>query len=91
MNRFHSLALPTLAFSLVLLAPSAPAHPGHSLSGSGAGHLLTSPDHLVLLALLGAALWFGGRFIGSKLPRLSMQGLGVLTIIAAGVLFGLRA
>jgi uncharacterized membrane protein YfcA len=91
MNRLCSFAAGTTTLSLTLLASSALAHPGHSLGDQGPVHLVTSPYHLALLAGTGAALWFGARFIGRILPRRAVQILGLLSVISAVVLWGLRA
>jgi hypothetical protein len=64
------------------LALSAPAHPGHGLSEQGALHLVTSPDHLAILALGGGVLWLGARFVHRRVPR---------RLLLAGVLLGVRA
>ena len=53
-------------------------------------HLLTSADHLALLALAGVALWFGARHIAARKPRLALQSLGVTTLVVAAVVWGLR-
>lgn len=73
------------------LALAAQAHPGHDLHDASARHLFTSADHLAVLALAGAALWFGARSVQDRLPRRVLQGIGVLAIGVAGLVWGLRA
>ena len=76
---------------LLALALTAEAHPGHDIRDASPQHLLTSPDHLAVLALGGAALWFAGRFVQRQLPRQLLQGSGLAAVLAAGVLWGFRA
>ena len=52
MNRPARLLTSAAAFALAL---SAQAHPGHDWNDADARHLLTSADHLAVLALLVAA------------------------------------
>jgi len=82
-------ALSTVAFALA--TGLAQAHPGHALHDAGPSHLLTSPDHLAVLALGGAAAWFGARWVERRLPRRLLQILGVVAMSAAAVLWGIRA
>ena len=79
-----------LAVGYLLPAISASAHPGHSLNEATPGHLLTSPDHLTVLALGGVALWFAGRFVQRQLPRRLLQGAGVAAILTAAAIWGVR-
>ena len=74
----------------ILVASSAQAHPGHSLGEHGAVHVVTSPYHLSMLAAVGVALWFGGRFVQSHLSRRILQGTGIAAVLAAGAIFGSR-
>jgi len=69
-------------------ALSAHAHPGHGLGEHGAAHVMTSPYHLALLAGTGLALWFGGRFVQSQLPRRILQSAGVGAVLAAAAIWG---
>ncbi len=83
-----------LALSTALLALAtglAQAHPGHALHDASPTHLLTSPDHLAVLALGGAAVWFGARWVERRLPRRSLQVLGIVAVTTAAVLWGIRA
>ena len=91
MNRLCSFAPAIATLSITLLASSALAHPGHRLGAQGPVHMVTSPYHLAVLAGAGAALWFGARFIGRTFPRRAIQTLGLLSVISAAVLWGLRA
>ncbi len=78
----------TLAILSVL--PATHAHPGHSLQEADTLHLLTSPYHLTVLTLSGAALLLGARFIQRRVPRCLMQGLGVVSLLAAAILWQAR-
>ena len=77
--------------SLLAIALTAQAHPGHDLRDASPQHLLTSPDHLALLALGGGALWLAGRFAQRQLPRRLLQGAGVAAMLSAAVIWGVRA
>ena len=77
--------------SLLTIALTAQAHPGHDLRDASPQHLLTSPDHLAVLALGGLALWLAGRFVQRQLPRRLLQGAGLAAILSAAVIWGVRA
>ena len=84
--------LPARALALLALSGStAYAHPGHSLTDAGALHVLTSPYHLVLLALIGLALWAVGSFVHHAVPRRLLKFTGGGALVSAVVLWGLRA
>lgn len=74
----------------VAMAPVAHAHPGHGLVDHGALHAITSPYHLGVLALCGAGLWFGARFVQGRGPRRILQYAGLAGLLVAGVLLGMR-
>ena len=82
-----------IAGALALLATSlsARAHPGHSLHDASTAHLLTSPNHLAVLALGGVVFFTAGYFIQRRLPRRLLQGCGLAAVLAAVVGWGLRA
>jgi hypothetical protein len=80
-----------VALVLAFCAPSLHAHPGHSLRDADARHLITSPDHLAVLALGGLGLWFAARFVQRRSARQLLQGLGLLTLVAAAVLWRIQA
>lgn len=79
------------ATAALTLAFSAQAHPGHDWTDGNARHLVTSPDHLAALALAGAALWFGARFVQARRPRRLLQGAGLAAVVVATAVWGLRA
>lgn len=72
------------------LAGSVHAHPGHALTDAGAAHMLTDPDHLAVLLLLGGALFVAARFVQRNLPRRALQCGGAIAWVGAVVLWGLR-
>jgi uncharacterized membrane protein YfcA len=81
-----------VALAMAALTPApASAHPGHSLGDANAQHLLTSPDHLAVLALGGLGLWFAARLVQRRVPRQLLQGFGLLALLAAVVLRGIRS
>lgn len=86
---FHRLAnaLP----GLLLCPPLAHAHPGHSLTEAPTAHLLTSPDHLAVLVLVGAAMCLWAQFVRRRLPRRALQFAGSLAILSALIVFGKRS
>jgi hypothetical protein len=77
--------------SLLAVPLTSQAHPGHNLSDASPQHLLTSPDHLAVLAFGGIALWLAGRFVQRQLPRRLLQGAGLAAILSAAVIWGVRA
>ena len=79
------------AAATFMLALPALAHPGHSLTDAGAAHLLTSPFHMVTLAVMGAVTYAGARLVQRRLPRQAMQVAGVAMLFSAAVLWGMRA
>lgn len=79
--------LPLLPF---LGALPAQAHPGHSLGEHGAAHVITSPYHLAMLAGIGVALWFGGRFARAQVARRVIQGTGIAAVLIAALIAGSR-
>jgi len=87
-NRLKLTAV--ISTSLTALGLTAQAHPGHDLRDATSLHLLTSPDHLAVLALGGAALWFAGRFVQRQLPRRLLQGAGLAAVLSAALIWGIR-
>jgi peptidoglycan/LPS O-acetylase OafA/YrhL len=87
-NSRHSLKLLAVATLGILSGGSvAEAHPGHSLFDATPMHLLTSPDHFLVLAMAGTVLLFGAKFIQRRLPRRLIQGAGVVALAGAAVVW----
>ena len=87
----HSIRRWRFAAILSALMPAlAHAHPGHDLREASASHLLTSPDHLAMLASSGLILWFAASWVQRRLPRRLLQFAGVAALAAAAVLWGAR-
>ena len=85
----HGLKLLAIATLGILWGGSvAQAHPGHSLFGATPIHLLTSPDHFLVLAMTGTLLLFGAKFVQRRLPRRLVQGAGVFALGGAAVVWG---
>ena len=78
------------AVGYLLSSISLLAHPGHDWSEATPEHLLTSPDHLAVLALGGAALWLAGRLVKSQLPGRLLQSAGLVAVLTAAVIWGIR-
>ncbi len=76
------------AFTVAL---STHAHPGHDWRDADARHLLVSPDHFTILALVGALLWFSARFVQRRWPRQLMQWSAATVFVLAAVLWGVRS
>jgi hypothetical protein len=81
--------LATLA--LVTASLPAHAHPGHAWSQASTTHVLTSPDHLAVLALAGFAICLTGCFIHRRVPRRVLQLSGMAAFATAAVLWGFGA
>ena len=72
-----------LALGCLLPALPADAHPGHGLFGHGATHAFTSPFHLLGLALVGAGLFLGAKFIRSpKIQQLTRAAGGTAILLS---------
>ena len=76
------------ALAFALGGALAHAHPGHGLSDASATHILTSPHHLAVLAISGAALCLLARFVQRRWPRRLLQGAGLAALATATVLWG---
>ena len=88
MNRpAHKLALLSTTAWMTNLIQSAQAHPGHDFLESSPSHLLTSPDHLLVLAVIGVVLFLVGGIIERRLPRHILRGIGAATVVVSGVVF----
>ncbi|MGV3756826.1 MAG: hypothetical protein ACO1QS_15705 [Verrucomicrobiota bacterium] len=71
-----------------MIPMAASAHPGHDLTQSSATHILTSPYHIMVLALAGAACWFAGTQVQRRIPARVLSTLGVVMLVGAVVLWG---
>lgn len=89
--------LPLLRTQLIAVAATftftlaAHAHPGHDWNDASARHLLTSSDHLSLLALTGVTLFIGGRFVQRGRPRVVLRTAGFAAVALAGLLWATRS
>jgi hypothetical protein len=80
----------SLAAVLALAAAvTAHAHPGHALSDASAQHVLTSPNHLAVLALSGLVLWTAGGLLHRRAARRVFQIGGAFAVATAAVLWGM--
>jgi hypothetical protein len=61
-------------------ATIASAHPGHPLGEADFSHLISSPDHAILLVGVGCLLYLAGGFISQKRIRNSLQWFAVALI-----------
>lgn len=98
MKRFPSHSIPprrTLAFlvaaAVFAWVTSVQAHPGHGPGDGGVVHYLASPSHAGWLALVGVALWLGARQREHGLSRRLLRGAGLVAILAAFLVLGVRA
>jgi hypothetical protein len=88
MSRTRNLVLWIATYSLPFLAGSASAHPGHDFGDHGGLHIVTSPYHLAVLAVTGAALWWSARFIQHRISRRVIRACGIAALATAGVVWG---
>lgn len=71
-----------------LLPLAASAHPGHDITQASATHILTSPYHIMMLALGGAAFWWAGTQVQRRVPARVLSGVGLLMMVGAVLLWG---
>lgn len=71
----------TLAFSSAI----ATAHPGHSLHQESFTHALTSPYHLLTMALIGGGLLLGAGFAKRLATRRALQITGLSAVAFAAI------
>ncbi|MCD6049776.1 MAG: hypothetical protein K0Q55_1179 [Verrucomicrobia bacterium] len=88
MRLVKRLAGSVALFVSALLPMAASAHPGHDLSQASAKHILTSPYHIMVLALAGAACWFAGTQVQRRIPARVLSTLGLVMLVGAIVLWG---
>jgi hypothetical protein len=81
-----SVAACSLVFGLVATFPAA-AHPGHGLHEESVTHALTSPYHLLTLALVGGGLLLAAKFVKRLTARRTLQITGVAAIAVASLTF----
>ena len=72
--------LSILATPIPTCATIASAHPGHALGDAHLSHLISSPDHAILLVGVGCLLYLAGGFISQKRIRNSLQWFAVALI-----------
>lgn len=84
-QRFRTALTTTTLLALGLTVAS--AHPGHALDVEPVSHLVTSPYHLITLAMIGAGLLIGGIFVKRLAARRTMQITGVAAVAVAAVTF----
>ena len=96
MTHFQSVAANT-CWSPRFLAPfalfatlPAKAHPGHGFGEQAAAHIITSPYQLTTFAAVGAAWYFGARFVQPQIPRRILQSVGIVTVLTAVAMIGSR-
>ncbi|HTH47935.1 MAG TPA: hypothetical protein VMB21_10520 [Candidatus Limnocylindria bacterium] len=76
---------------LTLAAVSVQAHPGHSLSDVSVAHLLTSPDHLAILAVGGVLMLAAAQLARQSASKRLLRHGGAVALIGAALLWSLRA
>lgn len=78
------------AILLALSAVIVQAHPGHALSDASPTHLITSPDHFLVLVITGVLLVFGARLIHRTWVRRTLQSTGAAALVGAAMIWGLH-
>jgi len=81
----------TVAAACVAVLPSAQAHPGHPLPEAGVMHLLTSPDHALSLAAVGALMGAAGLFARAASSRRMLVRGGAAALLGSAAVWSLRA
>jgi hypothetical protein len=72
-----------------LCATAAQAHPGHSLGDESAMHFVTSPYHLLLLAVGGVAFCGAAVLVKHTTARRLLAAGGAIALLAAAALWQL--
>jgi 2-keto-3-deoxy-6-phosphogluconate aldolase len=78
----HLAAVSLLAFGVT----AAQAHPGHSLGDESAMHFVTSPYHLLLLAVGGVALCGAAVLVKHAAARRLLAAGGAIALLVAATL-----
>jgi hypothetical protein len=85
-QNFSALPVTTCCTVLGILSTlTVAAHPGHGLHEESVTHALTSPYHLLTLALLGGGLLLGATFVKRLAARRTLQITGVAALTIATV------
>ncbi len=71
------------------IVATAQAHPGHSLAEASPGHLLSSPDHIALLALAAFLPVYIARQIPHPVARRWLDATGVVVALATAAMWTL--
>ena len=90
---FHfktNACLALLGVMMTAMPETASAHPGHALHESSWGHLLLSPDHLLVLLALGTGLCLLGQWVQRRIARRALRWGGVAIVFVSLALFTLR-
>ena len=85
--RFGPLAM---AIGYLFSAISTQAHPGHDLFNHGATHALTSPFHLFVLAIIGAASFLAAQVMRSPKVQQSTRAGGLAMMLLSLLLWTLN-
>jgi len=72
---------------LALGSVFASAHPGHGLHQESVAHTLTSPYHLLTMAMIGGGLLLGAVFVKRLAARRTMQITGAAAVAVAALTF----
>jgi len=81
---FRGLSAVTLLAAGVL---SAQAHPGHSLLDATPNHVVTSPDHVTVLALSAITLFIVARLVQGRLSRRLLQAAAGIACVSAAAIW----
>ena len=73
---------------LALSAAIVQAHPGHLLSEASPAHLVTSPDHFLVLVISGVLLIAGARLVQRTWVRRALQCTAAMAFLGAAMIWG---
>ena len=82
---FRKLLMAMLPLALVL----ASAHPGHDLMEQGAGHVVSSPYHLFVLAAVAVVTLGVAQMMHSTTAKKYLRLAGAAALVAVGAMWGL--
>ena len=77
----------TVFLLFALTTASLRAHPGHDLAEHGLTHAVTSPFHLLMIAVVGALCFIFAKLVVNARVKRVLSSAGAVALLAAAVLW----